>query len=35
LEADTQIQISALRDNDVILGASALLVGNYSLLFKN
>ncbi len=35
LEADTHIQISALRDNDVILGASALLVGNYSLLFKN
>lgn len=35
LEADTNIQISALRDNDVILGASALLVGNYSLLFKN
>lgn len=30
----TIIQISALRDNDIILGASALLVGNFSLLFK-
>lgn len=35
LETDTTIQISALRDYDVILGASALLAGNYSLLFKN
>jgi glucokinase-like ROK family protein len=35
LEVDTHVQISTLRDNDVILGASALLVGNYSLLFKN
>ena len=34
LGQETTIQIGALRDNDVILGASALLAGNYSLLFK-
>jgi predicted NBD/HSP70 family sugar kinase len=32
LAQDTDIQIGSLRDNDVILGASALLASNYSLL---
>jgi N-acetylglucosamine repressor len=31
---DTRLHISTLPDNDVILGASALLAGNYSLLKK-
>jgi N-acetylglucosamine repressor len=34
LGRDTRIEIGALRDNDVILGASALFSGNYSLLLK-
>jgi len=35
LAQDTCIQIGALRDNDVILGASAQLSGNYALLMKS
>jgi len=34
LVRDTSVQIGALRDNDVILGASAQFSGNYSLLLK-
>jgi N-acetylglucosamine repressor len=35
LGRDTHIQIGALRDNDVILGASAQFSGNYGLLLKS
>ena len=34
LAADTQVEIGCLGENAVILGASALLVNDYSLLFK-
>jgi hypothetical protein len=35
LAQDTQIEIGQLDENDIILGASAMLASNYSLLFKS
>jgi glucokinase len=32
---NTQIEIGELGENDIILGASAMLASNYSLLFKS
>ncbi len=35
LGMDTRVKIGTLRDHDVILGASAMLAGNYALLFNH
>jgi N-acetylglucosamine repressor len=35
LAQDTQVEIGKLGKNNIILGASAMLLNNYSLLFKN
>ena len=35
LAQDTQIEIGQLGGNSIILGSSAMLANNYSLLFRN